>query len=99
MVTLERGPETNLLEKKQTRLIKRVIETLGLDDGLVRGKHTPSESKLLIKDLDGEPASGAFSYSSVVGMLLYLSGHTPPNIAFAVNCCAQFMFSPRLHFP
>jgi hypothetical protein len=77
---------------KQIGLIKRVIEALGLDDGLVKGKHTPSESKPLIKDLDGEAASGAFSYSSVVGMLLYLSGHTHP---FAVNCCARYMFSPR----
>jgi hypothetical protein len=80
---------------KQIGLIKRVIEALGLDDGLVKGKHTPSESKPLIKDLDGEAASGAFSYSSVVGMLLYLSGHTRPDIAFAVNCCAPYMFSPR----
>ena len=65
-VTLERDPETNLLEMKQTGLIKRVIETLGLDDGLVKGKHTPSESKPLIKDLDGEPASGAFKPSATV---------------------------------
>ena len=40
-------------------------------------------------------ASGAFSYSSVVGMLLNLSGHTRPDITFAVNCCAHFMFCPK----
>ena len=28
-------------------------------------------------------------------MLLYLSGHTRPDIAFSVNCCARYMFSPR----
>jgi hypothetical protein len=56
-VTLERDPETNLLEMKQIGLIKRVIEALGLDDGLVKGKHSPSESKPLINDLDGEAAS------------------------------------------
>jgi hypothetical protein len=80
---------------KQTGLIKQVIEAHGLDDGLVKGKHTPSEFKLLIKDLDGEPASGAFSCIGDVGMLLYLSGHTRPDIAFGVNCCARYMFSPR----
>jgi hypothetical protein len=48
-VTLEHDPETNLLEMKQTGLIKRVIEALGLDDGLVKGKHTPSKSRPLIK--------------------------------------------------
>jgi len=64
---------------KQTGLIKRIIEALGLDDG-AKGKFTPSESKPLVKDINGELASGAFSYSSVVGMLLYLSGHTRPDI-------------------
>jgi hypothetical protein len=71
-VTLERDPETSLLEMKQTGLIKCIIEALGLDDG-AKGKFTPSESKPLVKDINGDLASGAFSYSSVVGMLLYTS--------------------------
>jgi hypothetical protein len=86
-VTLEQDPETGLLKMKQTGLISRVIEALGLDDGCAKGKYTPSESKLLVKDVNGPSESGAFSYSSVVGMLLYLSGHTCPNITYAVNCC------------
>jgi hypothetical protein len=73
---------------KQTGLIKRVIKALGLDDGCAKGKYTPSESKPLVKDINGNSASGALSYNSVVDMLLYLSGHTCPNITFAVNCCA-----------
>ncbi len=52
-----------------------VIEALGLDFGLVKGKHTPSESKPLVKNLSVEADSGAFNYSSVVGIFLYLSGH------------------------
>ncbi len=93
-VTLEQDPETSFLEMKQTGLIKRIIEALGLDDG-AKGKFTPSESKPLVKDVNGDLASGAFSYSSVVGMLLYLSGHTLPDITFAVNCCACYMFCPK----
>ena len=50
-------------------MIKRIIEALELDDG-AKGKFIPSESKPLVKDTNGDLASGAFSYSSVVGMLL-----------------------------
>ncbi len=42
------------------------------------------------------PASGGFNYSSVVGMLLYLAGHTCPDITHAVNCAAKYMFCPKL---
>ena len=62
-----------MLEMKQTGLIDRVIETLGLDVGTGNGKATPAERAPLVKDEDGPIASGDFSYSSVVGMLLYLS--------------------------
>ena len=59
-------------------------------------KWTPSEAAPLVKDAEGAPATGAFSYSSVVGMLLYLSGHTCPNIyAYAVNCAPWYMFCPK----
>jgi hypothetical protein len=53
-----------------------------LDDGIVKGKYTPSESKPLVKNLNGEAASGAFSYINVVGMLLYVFRHIRPDIAF-----------------
>ncbi len=77
---------------KQTRLMNWVIEALGLNFGLVKGKHAQSESKPLVKNLNGEAESGAFSYSSVVGMFLYLSGHICPNITFAVFCWAQYQY-------
>ncbi len=86
---------SGLLEMKQMRLIQRVITALGLDDGYANGKHTPAESKPLVKDADWEGAHGGFSYSSIVGMLLCLSGHTQPDIAYAVNCCSRYMFCPK----
>ena len=39
--------------------------------------------------------SGQFSYSSVVGMMLYLSGQTRSYITYEVNCCAHYMFYSR----
>jgi hypothetical protein len=94
-ITLDRDGSSGLLEMKQTGLIKRVIEALGLDDGYAKGEHTPAESKPLVKDADREGVHGGFCYSIVVGMLLFLSGHTQPNIAYAVNCCARYMFCPK----
>ena len=75
---------------KQTGLIQRVIEAVGLDDGMSRRKvkPAPSEAKPLVKDENGEPMSRMFSYSSVLGIILYLSEHTCPYVVSAVNRCA-----------
>ena len=52
---------TGLLEMKQTGLIHRVIEAVGLDDGMMKGDFTPSEQRPLVKDADGKPPIGVFS--------------------------------------
>jgi hypothetical protein len=88
--------EDGHIEMKQTGLIDRIVEALGLDSKLSTSKWTPAEATPLTRDEDGEPPQGSFSYSSVVGMLLYLSGHSRPDIAYAVNCCARYMFNPHL---
>ena len=76
---------------KQTGLIDRVIETLGLDSKLSTSKWTPAEGTSLVRDEEGEPFRGDSSYSSAIGMLLYLTGHTRPDIAYAVNCWARYL--------
>ncbi len=53
-----------------------MLETLGQNVGTPNGKFTLAEGKPLAKHVHGEPASGDFNYSSVVGMLLYLARHT-----------------------
>jgi len=84
------------IELTQTGLTDRIIEALDLDSKLSTSKWTPAEHAPLTKDVEREPPQGSFSYSSVVGMLLYLSGHTRPDIVYAVNCCARYMFNPKL---
>jgi hypothetical protein len=72
----------------QTGLTKRIVEALGLCSSNSMAIGTPAETSPLPKDANGEPAVGSFNYAAVVGMLLYLSGHTRPDIAFAVHQCA-----------
>ena len=48
-----------------------------------------------MKDENGEPQQDTFNYASVVGMLLYLLGHTRPDLAYSVSQVAQFMFNPK----
>ena len=57
---------------KQKGLINHVIEALGLDNGTMNGKATQS----LVEDTNGEVAHGDLSHNSVLGMSLYLSGHS-----------------------
>jgi hypothetical protein len=95
-IRIEHDPDTGLLEMKQEGLTLCIIEAIGLDVGTVTPKWTPAESAPLVMDAEGAPTTGALSYSSVVGMLLYLSGHTRPDIAYAVNCAAcYYMFCPK----
>ncbi|KAL7456501.1 hypothetical protein ACHAXS_000383 [Conticribra weissflogii] len=95
---MTKDPKTRQLELKQTDLIDRVVETLEFEVFTAKSKFTPLECKLLVKDDNGESPSGDFSYSSVVRMMLYLSGHPRPDIAYAVNCTAWYMCCPkRLH--
>ena len=55
----------------------------------------PAHKACLGKDLNGEPMNDSFNYRSVVGMLLYLSGNTRPDITFAVSQVARFTHAPK----
>ena len=83
------------IHMKQPGLIKRIIATLGFDESETSSKKTPAERKPLIKDEEGEMAQESFSYASVVGMLLYLAGHTRPELCYSVSQAARFMFAPK----
>eukprot|EP00804_Cyclotella_cryptica_P007533 CCRYP_010639-RD/>CCRYP_010639-RD protein AED:0.26 eAED:0.26 QI:0/0/0/1/0/0/3/0/643 len=78
----------------QVGLTKRIIKSVGLCSSLSTPIGTPAETTPLPKDVDGSPASGSFNYAAAVGMLLYLSGHLRPDIAFAVHQCARYTFHP-----
>ena len=85
------GPKITML---QTGLTKRVITALGLDSSESTALDTPAEASPLPKDLGGLEPHGNINYAATVGMLLYLSGHSRPDIAFAVHQCARYTFKP-----
>ena len=77
----------------QPGLTERVLDTLGLQSGNTRW--TPADAAALGSDVAGDPLIADWNYRSVIGMLLYLSNNTRPDIAFAVHQCARFSHNPK----
>ena len=87
---LENG-ERNMTQKG---LIKKVIKTTKMEK--CNPNWTPATQCALGSDPDGEPYDQLqFNYASVVGMLLYLSNNTRPDITFAVSQVARFTANPK----
>ena len=58
-------------------------------------KATPCNADPLGTDADGQNVTGKFEYASAVGMLMYLSSNTRPDIQYAVHQCARFSHFPK----
>ena len=81
---------------KQPGLINRVINYAGLANGMAKEKYTPDGSASLVNNEDGVPASVSFNYISAVGIMLYLSGYTRSDIAFAVISVRYICLLPSI---
>ena len=77
----------------QKGLIKKIISATNLEN--CNPNWTPAATTALGMDPDGELMTEEWSYPSIVGMLLYLSMNTRPDIAFAVRQVARFSYSPK----
>ena len=78
----------------QSGLIKKILATSQMSN--CNPNWTPSTQVALGSDPDGELYDHSkFSYSSIVGMLLYLANNTRPDIAFAVSQVARYTHSPK----
>ncbi len=60
-VYIERYCMAGFVIMTQKGLMKKVLETLGLDVGTENGKLTPAKGNPLAKHTHGEPASGNFN--------------------------------------
>jgi hypothetical protein len=74
-------------------LIQKIEEATGMSDS--NYNWTPAAQVALGIDPDGPPMLATWSYRSIVGMLLYLSTNTRPDIAFAVSQVARFCHSSK----
>jgi Reverse transcriptase (RNA-dependent DNA polymerase) len=80
-------------ELTQPGLIDQVINYTGMKDCNL--SHTPAVPQPLGSDVQGDKFDETWSYASAVGMLMYLSNNTRPDIAFATHQCARFTHAPK----
>jgi hypothetical protein len=85
--------EEGVVTMTQPGLIEKILDTLGLQDCAT--KATPAEVQPLRSDVDGPTRQEQWNYASVVGMLMYVSSSTRPDIQFAVHQCARFTHNPQ----
>ena len=64
-------------------------------NGRLHPNWVPATPTALGIDPDGEPMDEEWSYPSIIGMLLYLSTNTHPDITFAVSQVTRFNHSPK----
>ena len=77
----------------QEGLTEKVLKTTGMQE--CNRKATPAGTTPLGTDEEGEPFNEKWNYASVLGMLLYLSLNSCPDIQFAVHQCARFTHNPK----
>jgi hypothetical protein len=77
----------------QKGLIQKIKEATGMSDS--NYNCTPAAQAALEFDPYGPPLEETWRYRPIVGMLLYLSTNTCPDIAFTVSQVARFCHSPK----
>ena len=91
-IRIERG-KNNSFTLSQTGLINKVLKEAGMEDA--NTAVTPSATTPLFIDTDGNPFKETWDYATVIGMLMFLSTNSRPDIAYAVHQCARFTHCPR----
>ena len=85
-IEIKRYPD-GTIELIQTGLIDRFFEAVELGHENTNPRLEPADKQPLGKDENGSPRREKWSYPSVIGMLLYLSSNSRPDISF----CSQSM--------
>ena len=92
-IDIIRDRAARTLKLCQRRLTTQLVETYGLGDCKIKSV-PPSTSERLTKS-EGEPLDKtAFTYTHLIGSLLYLSVCTRPGISQAVGALSKYMAEP-----
>ena len=83
----------NTFELTQTGLISKVLEAANMSD--CNGVDTPTGPTPIGSDIDGPPFAEAWKYRTIIGMLMFLSANTRPDLSYAVHQAARFSHAPR----
>ena len=81
------------IKMTQEGLIKKILDATGMNE--CNSNKTPATREALGSDEQGEPMEDSWNYRSIIGMLLYLSTNTRPDIAYAVSQVARFSHNPK----
>jgi Reverse transcriptase (RNA-dependent DNA polymerase) len=81
------------VELTQKELTEKILRATNMMD--CNPNRTPAREQGLGDDPDGAPMAESWSYPSIVGMMIYLSTNTRPDIAFAVSQVARFNRQPK----
>lgn len=81
------------IKMSQPGLIKKIIDASGM--ARCNPKDSPAIQQALSSNSEGQAMTDPWNYRSMVGMLLYLSGNTRPDIQFAVSQVARFSHQPK----
>jgi Reverse transcriptase (RNA-dependent DNA polymerase) len=92
-IKFERDEMTGTLTLTQKGLINKILEAAQMSD--CKPNWTPTTLTALGTDPDGPPMTDPWNYRSIIGMLLYLSTNTRPDITFAVSQAARFSHCPK----
>jgi Reverse transcriptase (RNA-dependent DNA polymerase)/GAG-pre-integrase domain len=92
-IKVDRSKDGTVFTLTQPMLTERIIQVMGMTE--CNSRATPASTETLGKDINGPAMTEDWNYASVVGMLMFLSNNTRPDIAFAVNQCARFTHCPK----
>ena len=87
--TLENGS----ILMNQPGLVQKIMDATEMNG--CNPNRTPTTKEALGLDPDGKRMTEKWNYRSIVGMLLYLTTNTRPDISFAVSQVARFSHNPK----